>query len=89
MPTISMFYGILVMLFFEDNRRHKGAHIHVEYQKYKAVLGIPDARLLEGKFPPAKLKIVQAWVEIHRDELMADWALAARGQPVFNIEPLR
>jgi len=45
--------------------------------------------LVAGKFPPAKLRIVQAWIEIHRDELMADWALAARGQPVFNIEPLR
>jgi hypothetical protein len=89
MPTISMFFGILVMMLFEDNRRHKGPHVHVEYQSHRAVVSIPDGRLLAGRFPPAKLRLVQAWIEIHKDELMADWALAARGQSVFNIEPLR
>lgn len=37
----------------------------------------------------AKLKLVEAWIELHRDELMADWTLAVNGQPVFKIEPLR
>ncbi len=35
------------------------------------------------------LKLVQAWIEIHRDEVMANWELAAQGQPLFKIEPLR
>ncbi len=35
------------------------------------------------------MKLVQAWLEIHRDALMADWQLAVEGQPVFTIEPLR
>jgi len=35
------------------------------------------------------MKLVQAWMEIHREELLADWELAAQGQPVFKIEPLR
>jgi len=34
-------------------------------------------------------RLVQAWIEIHRDELMADWTLAVNGQPVFKIEPLK
>lgn len=89
MPIVSMFYGIVVMMFFEDDRRHKKPHVHVEYQEDSAVIGIPDGRVISGSLPPAKLKLVAAWIEIHRDELMADWSLAARGEPVFKIEPLR
>jgi hypothetical protein len=45
--------------------------------------------VLGGSLPPAKMKLVQAWIEIHRDELMADWKLAVLGEPLFKIEPLR
>lgn len=89
MPTISMFYGILVMMFFEDAGRHRKPHIHAEYQNHEAVISIPDGEVLSGSLPPAKLKLVLAWIEIHKDELMADWKLAVKGEPVFKIEPLR
>jgi hypothetical protein len=45
--------------------------------------------VLAGALPRAKLRLVQAWIEIHREELMADWELAVNGQPPFQIEPLR
>jgi hypothetical protein len=89
MPVISMFYGIIVRMFYLDNKQHNSPHIHVEYQDYAAVIQIPEGILIEGKFPPAKLKLVLAWVEIHRDELVADWKLAIQGQPVFKIEALK
>jgi len=89
MPAISMFYGIIVYLYFLDNKRHKRPHIHVKYQESEAVISIPDGKLLEGKIPPSKMKLVQAWVEIHRDELLADWQLAVSGQQPFKIAPLR
>jgi hypothetical protein len=84
-----LFYGILVMMFFEDNKRHRRPHVHVEYQDHEAVLSVPDGKMLRGSSPPAKLKLVRAWIEIHKDELMADWKLAVKGEPVFRIEPLR
>ena len=71
MPIISMFYGVVVMMYFGDDRRHKKPHIHVEYQEHEAVISIPDGKLLRGSLPPAKLKLVSAWMEIHKDELMA------------------
>ena len=89
MPVISMFYGIIIHLYFSDNRRHKKPHIHVTYQNTEAVISLPDGNVLEGSFPSAKMKLVQAWLEIHRDELMADWELAASGQQPYKIEPLR
>ena len=89
MPVISMFYGIIVHLYFRDDRRHKLPHIHVTYQESEAVLSLPDGDVLEGTLPGNKMKLVQAWIEIHRDELLADWELAASGQQPYKIEPLR
>ena len=89
MPVISMFYGIIVRMFHFDNAKHKAAHIHVQYGEQSAVISIPNGNLLEGKMKSAKLKLVQAWIEIHHDELMADWKLAVEGQKVFKIDPLR
>jgi hypothetical protein len=89
MPTISMFYGILVSMFFEDTDRHHLAHIHVRYAGEKAAIAIIDGRDLAGAFPPKQLKLVQAWIEIHQDELMADWELAKAGEHPYPIDPLR
>jgi len=89
MPTISSFYGIIVMMYYLDGKRHHQPHIHAKYQGHEVVVGIPSGAVLEGGLPPAKLKLLLAWVEIHKNELMADWRLAARGERVFGIEPLR
>ena len=89
MAVISMFYGVIVSLYFMDRGRHKQPHVRVRYQEHEAVVSIPAGRILEGKLPPSKMKLVQAWIEIHREELLADWDLAVQGQPVFKIEPLR
>ncbi|MDR3350325.1 MAG: DUF4160 domain-containing protein [Prevotellaceae bacterium] len=89
MAVISMFYGIIVYLFFEDNKRHHLPHIHVKYQDENAVFSIPDGELLEGTLKPNKIKLLQAWVEIHAEELQADWDLAISGQKIFKIDPLK
>lgn len=89
MPTISMFYGIIIYLYFFDDERHKLPHIHTRYQGQQASFSILDGVLLSGEIPAAKAKLVQAWIEIHREELMADWELAVNGETPFPIDPLR
>lgn len=84
-----MFYGVIVLMYYFDNKKHHRPHIHVEYSDDEAVVSIPDGGVIEGSLRTAKLKLVQAWIEIHQDELMADWRLAVNGQPVFKIEPLK
>lgn len=88
MPTISMFYGILVRMFFHDTGKHHLPHIHAEYQGKVAVYAIEDGALLSGNFPPKKHKLVVAWIEIHHDDLCADWELAVNGQKPFPIRGL-
>ncbi len=89
MPVISMFYGVIVLMYFMDRKKHKLPHIHVQYQDNEAVISIPEGKLLEGSLPKSKIKLVHAWVEIHQDELMADWRLAIQGEPIFKIDPLK
>jgi hypothetical protein len=71
-----------------DDKRHSLPHIHAEYQGEVAVVDIETAEKLAGEIPPKKLRLVQAWIEIHRDELMDDWKLASEGKETFKIKPL-
>ena len=89
MAIISMFYGIIISLYFFDNRRHKKPHIHIKYQDDEAVISIPDGKIIEGNLKSNKLKLVEAWIEIHRDEIMADWELASEGNEIYKIDPLK
>lgn len=88
MPTISMFYGILIRMFFRDVERHHVPHIHAEYQGEVAVYSINDGTLLAGNIPLRKHKLVVAWIEIHQEDLLADWELAANGKKPFPIRGL-
>jgi len=85
MPTISMFYGILIQMFFNE---HNPPHFHAVYGEYKALFSL-DGKLLEGKFPKEQIKLVQAWAIIHKDELKADWKLSENGESLYKIEPLK
>jgi len=84
-----MFYGIIIRMFYMDNRQHHLPHLHVEYQSMKSIISIPEGELLEGDLPAKKLRLVQAWIAIHEDEVMANWSLALNGEPIFSIDPLR
>ncbi|MBF0342130.1 MAG: DUF4160 domain-containing protein [Magnetococcales bacterium] len=89
MPVISMFYGLIVRMFFFDGDRHHVPHIHVEFGEMNAVFCIEDGEILVGELPRQKVRLVQAWIELHREELLADWKLAMEGSEVFRIEPLK
>ncbi len=89
MPILSMFYGIVIRMYFYDNKQHHTPHIHAEYAGAQAVFSINDGEILAGSLPSGKTRLVQAWIEIHREELMADWQLAVNGEDVFKIEPLK
>ena len=72
-----------------DGERHKLPHIHARYSGQEASFSIADGAMLRGEIPNAKARLVQAWIEIHREALLADWELAVSGQAPFPIDPLR
>lgn len=88
MPTLSMFFGIIVRMFYAP-KEHNPPHIHVYYQEHKAVFSIPVGEVTQGSLPAKQTKLVSAWIEIHADELLADWQLCQNGEKPFAIEPLK
>lgn len=57
MPTISMFYGIIVRMYFAP-KEHNPPHFHVYYQEYKASVNIRTCEIIEGDLPRKQSKLV-------------------------------
>ncbi|MDP2683228.1 MAG: DUF4160 domain-containing protein [Deltaproteobacteria bacterium] len=88
MPTISMFYGIIIRMYC-GKAEHNPPHFHAYYQEYKAIVDITSCEIIDGNLPAKQAKLVLAWAELHKDELTADWELASKGELPFKIEPLK
>jgi hypothetical protein len=88
MPTISMFHGIVIRMYC-DRAEHSPPHFHAYYQEHSAVVAIDTGEVVQGQLPRRQTRLVTAWAELHRDELLADWQLAINGERPFNIDPLR
>lgn len=61
----------------------------MRYQGEEATVSIADGSILDGALPPKQFKMVQAWIEIHKEELLVDWELAINGEEPFRIAPLQ
>lgn len=88
MPTISQFYGIVISMFFNDTEQHHLPHIHVEYSGKSSSFDL-EGNLIVGYIPQKQKKLVEAWIEIHKDELYKLWYLVQDGKDIFKIEPLK
>jgi hypothetical protein len=83
-----MFYGIIIRMYLIGNRHHNLPHIHAKYAEFEASISIEDGEILAGELPRKQLRLVQAWIELHRDELKADWDLSIAGENLYKIPPL-
>ena len=88
MPTLSVFYGIIITMYREVGGRHNVPHFHAEYQGEEAAVTF-DGEILEGSLPKKKMHLVTAWAHIHQEDLHANWKLLTEGREVFKIDPLR
>ncbi|MBL0174152.1 MAG: DUF4160 domain-containing protein [Ignavibacteria bacterium] len=88
MPTISMFFGIIIRMYYSPGE-HPPAHFHAYYGEFKATVDIATCEILQGDLPGRQTKLVLAWAELHKEELMADWSLMGRGEEPFKIQPLQ
>jgi hypothetical protein len=85
MPTISMFYGIVIQMFWAD---HAPPHFHALYAEHEALINIKTLEILKGELPKRALALVLEWASEHRAELMEDWELCAAMQTPKKIAPL-
>ena len=82
------FYGIIVRMYREIGGKHNMPHIHAEYSGQEVVVAL-DGTVLEGKLPKSQMKLLDAWMEIHKDDLAANWKLLSNGEQFFRIDPLK
>ena len=84
MPTISMFYGVIIRMYYDE---HNPPHFHAFYGDYKAIFSF-DGEIIEGTMSSSKKKLIMAWTLIHKEELIANWQLAKNSEILYNINPL-
>ena len=85
MPTISEFFGIIIRLYYDD---HNPPHFHAYYAEHEVIINIKTLEILEGSIPKRAKSLVVEWAIEHRQELMEDWKLAEKHQPLKPITPL-
>jgi hypothetical protein len=85
MPRISEFYGIVIEMYWSD---HNPPHFHAKYAEHKAEIDIRTLDVLRGRLPNKAIGLVNEWAELHRDELLTQWARARNHEPLEKIEPL-
>ena len=89
MPIISQFYGIVVTMYYhEEKGKHHIPHIHIRYNNDKVIYDF-ECNIIEGNIPYKQKRIIEAWIVIHREELITLWNMMQEGKEYFKIEPLK
>jgi uncharacterized protein DUF4160 len=88
-PEIARFFGIIIRMYAEAGGPHYRPHFHAYYQQEVAIYGIDSVDLLAGSLPRPQQRFVEAWAELHRLELLANWERLQEGRLPSRIEPLK
>ena len=85
MPTISVFFGIVIQMFW---REHGPPHFHALYAEHEALIEICELRVIRGSLPRRALALVLEWAVEHRQALQEDWDLCRQLKHPKPIPPL-
>jgi hypothetical protein len=85
MPTISIFYGILIQMYWMD---HAPPHFHALYGEFEIIINILTLEIIKGKMPHRALALIRDWAGQHQNELIENWKLCQLRQIPYKIPPL-
>ena len=86
--VLSLFYGIVIRM----KRLPKSTsqpHIHADFQGSTARITLNPCEITQSNLPIKQERLVLAWVEIHQDDLLANWILVNNGQMPVTIDGLK
>ena len=89
MPELSRFFGIIIRMFAEPGAPHHQPHFHAYYQNDSAVFAIEPLEIIGGGLSAKERRLVEAWAELHRGELLENWERLQSGNLPLTIAPLR
>ncbi len=85
MPYISMFFGIIIRMFYNE---HNPPHFHAEYQGTEGEFDF-DGVMLKGNMKSKIARnLIRKWAKIHKKELRGNWTNISNKKPLNKIEPL-
>jgi len=87
LPIISQFYGILIYIYVEIGGHHHKPHIHAKYGEYEVSITIDD-KIINGNMPAKQIKMIEVWIEIHKEELKAAWYAYNNDGEIIKIKGL-
>jgi hypothetical protein len=85
LPELSRFYGVVITMYADD---HNPPHFHAGYAGQEALFNIKEGVFMKGSLPSKEARMVLAWYEIHKDELIENWDSLSSGKPHTKIAPL-
>lgn len=85
MPRISIFFGIVVYMYYDD---HNPPHFHALYDGLEAMFDF-NGNLIRGNISSKARQLIKEWCGLHSGELEENWQRAKEGKPLNWIEPLR
>ena len=88
-PELSRFFGVIIRMYAEAGAPHHGAHFHAYYQDNVGIFRIDPVEMIAGELPGRQKRFVEAWAELHQQELLVDWDRLQGGEKPLPIEPLR
>ena len=88
MPELARFYGVIIRMYLEAGGPHHQPHFHAYCGEGEAVYGINPVELIAGMLPKRQARFVEAWAELHQNELLEDWRRLQAGRAPLPIPPL-
>ncbi|SFV30061.1 protein of unknown function [Devosia crocina] len=83
MPTIALFFGMVVQMYWRD---HAPPHFHVFYQGYEGSIAIETGELIAGNLPKTAKRLLRDWTATHRTELLENWDRGRLQMPFNSIQ---
>ncbi len=83
MPTISYFYGIIIVMYLRK-KEHNPPHVHAITQDFDAPFLIASGEIMEGYFPDKARAMVKEFILKYQKELEEMW----RTEHYIKLPPL-
>lgn len=85
MPTICVFYGISIRMYYDD---HNPLHFHVFYNNYAAKIAIQTGEIIAGSIPKRVCAMAREWSALNKEHLLDNWSRCVRHEPLMLLKPL-
>ena len=78
----------VIRMFAEVGGQHHRPHFHAYAGDLAAVFSVDTIEMIGGSMTQRDQRLIEAWAELHRDELLRDWELLQGGKSPAKIAPL-